>query len=817
MLKPLYSLGLKYPKLILLAIAMLTVYFALQLPQLRWETDARVYLPNGHPAILYDEKVDTIFGVKDAMVIAIVNEEEGIFNPDTLAHIASITEKLAALPGIKANRTLDVVSLSTATLFVGDEESIGAMALMKTPATDEASIEALKKIVYGNADLFVGNIVSQDGKAAMIRARLKEGSDNRYMTYWQVKAILDAEYGATTEWQGEWSGEGDWGQGDWDNSAWEGGSQTSQSSFDKVYISGRPVIEVTSGLDAMTDMKVMIPMLVAAIGFALFMIFRTARGVVLPIAVVMTSIIWTMGVMVLMGIPLYTISTMLPVILVAVGIGDAVHLMSRYYDHVLQDPHNDANDIVQKMMHELGPPLLVTSLTTSIGFLSFYFAEMPPFKIFGLFTVLGIMFSWLISIMLIPAALSLLRPKVGHYLARQRSIRIRSEQSVLTSGLVQASRLFVRYRTGIAVTIVVISILSVMGASRLFVDSSWMSDFREDSDIVVSNNVLNNKFDGTLFLNVVFESEENDTIKSPELLKKIEEMQQHLEQLPFVGGSLSIVDYLKSVNKNLNAGQEAYNVLPDSRAIIGEYLYLLSISGQPEQLSEVIDYDYRRALVSFSIQTDHTQDIKVIIDAAESYIDREFEDFPVEVNLAGSANNSFVWAKLLIESQAIAIVFSKIGIFLIASLLFRSMIIGLFVVLPVTITTLIMAGVAGALRIPIDVSTTLAAGVAIGVGVDYAVHYIFKYKAALNEFSDSMLATEETFRRVGRTIVLNALIVISGFVVLLFSQFPPHIKLGYFVIIYMALSCLVALIVLPVLFSFYKPMDEKVGRVRAIT
>ncbi len=811
MLKPFYSLGLKYPKLILLAIAMLTLYFALQLPQLRWETDARVYLPNGHPAILYDEKVDAIFGVKDAMVIAIVNEEEGVFNPDTLAHIASITEKLAALPGVKANRTLDVVSLSTATLFVGDEESIGSMALMKTPATDETSIEELKKIVYGNADLFVGNIVSKDGKAAMIRARLKEGADNRYMTYWQVKAILDAEYGVATEW-GEWSGEGDWGGGEWeDSSAWEGGSQSSQSSFDKVYISGRPVIEVTSGLDAMTDMKIMVPMLVVAIGLALFIIFRNARGVVLPIAVVTISIIWTMGAMVLMGIPLYTISTMLPVILVAVGIGDAVHLMSRYYDHVLQDPHGDAHGIVQKMMHELGPPLLVTSLTTSIGFLSFYFAEMPPFKIFGLFTVLGIMFSWLISVLIIPAALSLLKPKVGNYLARQRSLRIRSEQSVLTLKLVQASRLFVRYRTAIAAIIVVISILSVMGASRLFVDSSWMSDFREDSDIVVSNNVLNNKFDGTLFLNVVFESEENDAIKSPELLKKIEEMQLYLEQFPYVGDSLSIVDYLKSVNKNLNSGQEAYNVLPDSRAIIAEYLYLLSISGQPEQLSEVIDYDYRRTLVSFSIKTDHTQDLKVIIDAAESYIDKEFKEFPVEVNLAGSANNSFVWAKLLIESQAIAIIFSKIGIFLIASLLFRSMIIGLFVVLPVTLTTLIMAGVAGVLRIPIDVSTTLAAGVAIGVGVDYAVHYIFKYKATLNEFSDSMLATTETFRRVGRTIVLNALIVITGFAVLLFSQFPPHIKLGYFVIIYMMLSCLVALIILPVLFSFYKPINKTEG------
>ena len=190
----------------------------MQLPNLRWETDARVYLPKGHPAIKYDEKVDEVFGVKDSVIIGIVNDKEGIFNPVTLARIARITEKVAALPGVIANRPIDVASLSTATIFVGTESSIGSVPLMPQVPTDAAEITRLKDTVYANSDLFVGNLVSQDGKAAMIRARLKEGQSNRYMTYWQIKGIIAAEYGGggpgSGLWQGGWPGNGG-GQQNW--------------------------------------------------------------------------------------------------------------------------------------------------------------------------------------------------------------------------------------------------------------------------------------------------------------------------------------------------------------------------------------------------------------------------------------------------------------------------------------------------------------------------------------------------------------------------------------------------------------------------
>ncbi|MCC6208185.1 MAG: MMPL family transporter [Gammaproteobacteria bacterium] len=818
----------RFPKLIILLTVAITVFLASQLGNLRWETDARVYLPKGHPAIHYDEKVADLFGVKDSLIIGIVNDEKGVFNPETLARIKRITDKITTLPGVIANRPIDVASLSSATVFTGDEESIGSVPLMTGVPQDPAAIEQLRTMVYANADLFVGNIVSADGKAAMIRARLKEGAANRYMSYWQIKGIIDAEQGGGQggeSWGGgNWSGNQQWsgsGDGQWSpdqQAQWQqqkGSEAPTVDNGDTFYLGGRPVIEVTSGLHAMEDMRLMIPLLLLALAVSLFLVFRTARGVFLPLFVMAAATIWTLGISALLDVPLYTISTMLPVILIAVSIGDAVHLMSQYYDEVVQDAHRSSHDIVVAVLQRMGAPLLLTSITTAVGFLSLGLADMPPFVVFGMFTVLGIGISWLLTVTFIPATLTLMKPKVGNYLAKRRALRVHSEQDLLTKFLVAGAGLLYRQRIPAVIVLLALTAVAGLGATRMYVDSSWMSDFRKDSELVKTNDMFNEKFDGTIFLNMVLEGNHKDTFKDPDLLRRVETVQDFGETLPLVGGARSIIDYIKNMNKTMHAGDPEFNVLPTTASQIGEYLFLFSVSGRPEQLDEVIDYDYQRALVTFAIKTDHTRELQRIINSIRQIAEQQLAGTGVEVNFAGSANNSDIWAQLLISSQTTSILWSKIIILVIAALLFRSLLTGLYTVIPVSLTTLFIAGAAGWAGIPLDVSTALAAGVAIGVGVDYAIHFIFRHRheSRLGN-GDSLAASQATMRSIGRTIVFNAAIVSVGFAMLFFSRFPPHVKLGYFVVAYMLLSCVMALVTLPLLHYFRQQRALKAQQAR---
>ena len=546
----------------------------------------------------------------------------------------------------------------------------------------------------------------------------------------------------------------------------------------------------------------MIPMLLAAIAVTLLLLFRTLRGIVLPLCVMGAAIIWTMGIMALLNVPLYTISTMLPVILVAVSIGDSVYLLSSYYDQVVEDPYRPGSEIVTNVVGHLSRPLITTSVTTAVGFLTLSFAEMPPFIVFGLFTVLGIFASWLLTITIIPASLTILKPKVGGYFAKRRALRVHSEQTIFSRFLVNVGRLLHEKRLLAVVILLGLGVLASIGASRLYVDSSWMSDFRQDSEVVEANKMLNDKFDGTIFMNVVVEGEKKDIFKSPQLLKHVEALQSYVDGMPGVGGSRSIVDYIKNMNQTLHAGNSAFDVIPDNAKQIGEYLYLFSVSGRPQQLDEMVDYAYRQGLITFAIKTDHTQELREIIDKTRKFAGNEFAGDDVKVNFAGSANNSYVWADLLIGSQSRSILLSKLAILIIAILMFRSLQFGVIAVIPLIFSTLFVAGLAGFFGIPLDVSTALAAGIAIGVGVDYAVHYIFRYREELIRTGDKLLATQATMRSVGKTIVFNAMIVVIGFSVLFSSQFPPHVKLGYFVVCYMVISCLAALIMLPVLLAY---------------
>lgn len=816
-----YRFVISYPKLLIAMVLLITVFMASQLSKLEWETDARVYMPKGHPAIEYDEKIERIFGAKDAIIVIISNEEKTIFNQATLNKIKRITEKISELPSVVANRKLDVASPTTATLFEGDDESLGAVRLMyKTPETDD-EMELVKQKIKLHEDILVGNLVSADGTAAMIRAKVKEGAVNRYQAYWQIKGIVAAESGSQGAWGGwgdsdwsgnEWSQNGDWEGNEWQDKAnqdvdWQQQQVEEEAAIedngDNFYIAGRPAIEVVSGLNALEDIKVMIPLLVAVMAIALFVVFKTGRGVLLPMCVMAGAIIWTMGTMALLGVPMYTISTMLPVILVAVGIGDSVHFLSNYYNKVLEDPYKNSGEIVLDVLRGLSKPLVTTSLTTGIGFMALLFAEMPPFKLFGLFTVLGIVYSWLLTITFVAAMLCIMKPKVAGYLDRKRSMRVHDGQDATTRALVNMGEALTQNKVKASMIALSVVALMAVGASGLYVNSSWMSDFKQDSDVAQSTSMLNERFDGSITLNVVIEADEKDALKSPELLNKIEGLQKYAESMPMVGDSLSIVDYLKSLNQTLHSMDSSYYRIPDSKAEVAEGLYLYSVSGQPELLDEMVDYDYQRANIMVMIKTDETMHLRRIIDDLTVYANEAFADQNVEVNYAGTGNNSYVWADLLIDSQTVALLFSKVAIFIMALLLLRSFIGSVAIVLPVVVTTTIVAGLAGWFAIPMDVSTALAAGIAIGVGVDYAVHYVFRYKSHREGGMSHELAVANTMKGVGRTIVFNAIIVSAGFAILLLSQFPPHAKLGLFVVVYMFISCVVALYVLPLLLQKY--------------
>lgn len=769
-MKTLFEWTTAYPKSVLLVLLLLTGLLGSRLGTIRMETDSDAMMPEGHPAILYNDQVEDVFGIRDAMIVGIVNEgEEGVFNPGTLALVKRLTQNIAALKGVVAITDDDVVSLSTIDNIVGTETGFEVAKFMETLPEDSAGTETLKHKLYDNG-MFVGGIISEDGTATAIYAELENEVENRARVYRDIKALIAAEMK-------------------------KGGPE-------KIYIAGRPVLEVTFGEYMGQDMQKMMPIVMVVVIVVLFMTFRSLAGIVLPLLVVIGSVIWALGIMSLSGIPMFTISTQMPVILMAVGTAYGIHILNKYFQDRIQKPEMDKRQLILMVMDEIWKPVVMTGLTTAVGFSSLITAYMVPIRYFGIFTAVGVLAAMLFSLIMIPAALTVFNVKVR--------IKAGGDDQPAANGLFSrwlshgGGLIFDHRRAVIIVTGVIIAI-ALFGLTRISTNSSWIEGIKHSSDVYIANEVLNNKFDGTMNMYVVVEGANPGDIKSPDILRKIDALQTDMEKMDLVGGTRSIAEYLKRMNRVMNEDRKEFETIPDSQELVAQYLFMYSMSGGPEDFDDVVDYDYRLANIWVQMKTDYTDDVTHIINRIETLAAKHFPDKKIKISLAGRAYTSNIWVDLLIRGQMNSIIFSILAVFLITAFMFRSVVAGIFNIIPIAVALLLNFGIMAVLGFPLDVSTALSSGIVIGVGIDYTIHFLSKYRLENSKLHDSRLATTRTMATTGRAIVFNALGVIAGFMVLYSSNFPANQQMGGLVSLSMFTCFLAAMTILPALLIVIKP------------
>ncbi|NQU63547.1 MAG: MMPL family transporter, partial [SAR324 cluster bacterium] len=344
-----------------------------------------------------------------------------------------------------------------------------------------------------------------------------------------------------------------------------------------------------------------------------------------------------------------------------------------------------------------------------------------------------------------------------------------------------------RYLTILATIIIVV--ISLTGISKVWINSSFLEKFETDSEIVLTDRFINKNFGGTSTLNVILEGKDKDTFKNPLILEMIDKLQGSVEQLDVVGNSFSIADYLKRMNKVLHANDPEFDKIPSSRELVAQYLLLYEMSGDPDNLWKVVDYQYKKANLTFQLKSDNSK----AIDSAIAIIKNQIPDFQekdIIVRYAGSGYKALVFTDLILEGQIISLLMSLVIVIVLLALMFRNISLGFIGAIPIMITAVISFGAMGLFNIPLSTTTALVSSIAIGIGIDYAVHFIERYKIYALQTGDKALTIRATMHHSGRAIIFNAVVVIAGFLVLLFSVFPPNRSLGALVSLNMFTSFL---------------------------
>jgi predicted RND superfamily exporter protein len=554
-----------------------------------------------------------------------------------------------------------------------------------------------------------------------------------------------------------------------------------------LHVAGRPIVEGTMAYLGPRDMKKMVPMVILIIIIVLLLVLRSFKAMILTMLVVLFSTIWAFGLMALVKIPIYAVSTMIPIMLIAIGVADGIHLYSHLHLFMKSNPQASKKDAVLDMINEMWKPVVMTSVTTAVGFISLVTSQVYPIKYFGIFTAFGVMMAMVFSLVLIPAGIMVIGlPKWKMKQKKEKHSEETKESSEFSH---RFSRWIVKYRYITIIATIIIIAISVMGIGKVWINSSFLEKFEKDSDIVLTDKFINQNFGGTSSLNVILSSNNKDTFKTPEVLRLMDKMQNDVERLKIVGNSFSLADYLKRMNKVMHADKEEFDRIPKSKKLNAQYLLLYEMSGDPENLWKVVNYNYQKANMLIQLKSDNSKAINSAINIIKKY-EPEFDKLNVDIKYAGSGYKGLVFTDLILEGQILSLLLSLIIVIVLLALMFNNIIIGLISSIPIIITALISFGIMGLFNIPLSTTTALLSSIAIGIGIDYAVHFIERYKIYAAETGDRDRTSELTMHHSGRAIVFNAIVVIAGFLVLLFSVFPPNRALGALVSLNMFTSFL---------------------------
>jgi len=756
---------LKAPWIILAATILISaLFFMVMKNNSRMETNLDKYMPQDHPAFVYSDQAEEWFGINDGIIVAIENQN-GIFNTASLDTLKQLTKRLQKMEEIEK---ADVTSLYTADNIIGTEDGMDVKAFYKRVPKSEEKLNELKLNVENNEMIF-GRLVSFDETVTVVIAEIKD--DVFTQEFYEEILELAASF---------------------------------QTEDIKIHVAGRPIVEGTMALLGPADMKKMVPIVLLVITLVLFFMLRSIKSTILTMLVVFFSVLWAFGLMALVNIPIYAVSTMIPVMLIAIGVADGIHLYSHLQLFLRKNPDAGKKEASIDMIKHMWKPVVMTSITTAVGFISLLTSQVYPIKYFGIFTAFGVLAAMLFSLTLIPAGIMIFGlPKVK---------KAKTKQTNDKPGLADKIASWVVKRKSISIiATAVIIVLSIIGMQKIWINSSFLDKFEKDSEIVLTDKFINEHFGGTTTLNLILDAgEENtDVFKEPEVLRLVDKMQKTVvQELEVVGNSFTLTDYVNRMNKVMNADKEEFNTIPDSKNMIAQYLLLYEMSGDPENLNKVVDYEYSKLNVNFQLKSDNSKAINAALAVINSFED-DFEENGITINYAGSGYKGLVFTDLILEGQIMSLILSLIIVIILLGIMFKNIKLGLIGAVPIAVTALISFGIMGFLDIPLSTTTALLSSIAIGIGIDYAVHFIEQYKLNAINTGNKLLTAQKTMAHSGRAISFNAIVVIAGFLVLLFSVFPPNRELGALVSLNMFTSFVGTLSIMLVLLNVSKIYFKK--------
>jgi len=740
-----------HPVVTVALVLVATAAIASFIPRLETETDFSTYIDPNDPDVVAMRRAEARYGSQSLLMVTLENES-GIFDETTLARIDRIGKAFAEIPGVEEVTTPlngQVITGTATSILIGPAAPQG-----RVPATAE-EIAAFRERALGSATVR-DYLVASDGKAAVISIGLRSSADELDVTEKVVEILRRDEKGE-----------------------------------DRLYPVGLSYMSFVLTETMTSDLFVLVPLMFAAIVLVLYASFRSLRGVFLPLLVVTLSAVWALGLMGVFRVPVTIISFILPVILLAIGIAYGIHVLNRFYEAVASGLDRRAAVVTTGM--EMVAPVSMAGLTTGAGFLSLTNSVLVPQRQFGVYAGVGVIAAMVLSLVLIPALLSLLP------VPRRRATTGR--RGPVVAALAGFRVLVLRHRRLVLVVSVVLFVGFLAGLPLLRIETSDREFLGETSPAVRGMDVMERHFAGSEQVIVEIDTGTADGLKDPALLKEIVALEDFLGTWG-VKKTMSLADLVREMNRKFHADDPAYDVVPEDRKLVSQLLVLFTFQGG--SLGDMALRDFSAGEVMGLYPMESSEDQVRFARAVEGYLVRHFVG-SVHAEMIGSTPISANLHGRIATSQISSLGTSIVACGLIVALLMGSIVAGLVALIPLLVTVAVNFGVMAYSGTALNMATLMVSSIAIGMGIDYAIHFLSRYRREVQAGKGPDDALTETVFSTGRGIAYNVLSLALGFVLLLASAFRGTRDFGLFVAMTMVVSGLSAFTVIPAVLVTWSP------------
>ncbi len=697
------------------------------------------------------ERLRDEFGGTRTLIVAIeAPTRERLLSAEGFAYIDDVTAAIDRISVVER-----VVSLATATVIdARPSEDPDEPAWLDVRALFDDLDESTPAEVGERAmddELLRGDLISDDGTVAAVIVFFDESrvDDVRTETLAEIRDVVETDI---------------------------------PDGFQAFYNGSIAISEAYTSITLDNQLKLTPPILLLT-AVALFAMFRSWRHVLLTMFAIMVSLVWTLGLYNLLGFSYNVLSSIIVPMTVVLAVADDVHIIQHYMESRRK---GTAEQAFKTSVSHLFAPILGATATTALGMASLGTSNVTAVREFGFGAAMGVSMDFLISITLVPTLLGWISP----------SARIAPQEAWFKGPLLKVARFSVRRAALVATVAGVVVVWALFGLLRVRVDTNHINFFARSHPLTQSALVIDGKLSGIYTYQVMLEGPP-ESLRQPELLRRMDALQEELRGMEYSRKVTGLVDYVKRVHRELGDGSGERGI-PDDPSLVAQELFVFSLADQGRiELQQVAASDFSRAQITVKQASMSSDLLYAQIQRVQEIATSTFEGTGVSPFVTGSGHMFATLDTYLVQSQITSFTTAFVTVFSVIFIVFRSWRFGALSIVPNLFPVLAVFGVMGWLDISLNVATVMLASVALGVVDDDTIHFISRYRreTALGKTAPEAIEAATIYE--GRAALTAAVINSCAFGILALSDYKPTAWFGELLAVTMIVAFLAEVFILP--------------------